>query len=106
MNKVMGILVVVGLALVAGYLGNDLYQDCYGPDHGVLVQYKVQAGDTPYGIAEKFSSERYDVSKVMYESSSFRGINEPRVGETIKVVTTLKRFEELKEACETVYIKE
>ena len=106
MNKVMGILVVIGLVLVAGYLGNDLYQDCYGPDRGVLVQYKVQSGDTPYGIAEKFSSERYDTSKVMYESSSFRGIKEPRVGETIKVVTTLKRYEQLRDAGETVSIKE
>ena len=106
MNKVMGILVVIGLVLVVGYLGNDLYQDCYGPDRGVLVQYKIQAGDTPYGIAEKFSSERYDVSKVMYESSSFRGIKEPRVGETIKVVTTLKRYEQLRDAGETVSIKE
>ena len=42
----------------------------------------------------------------MYESSSFRGIKEPRVGETIKVVTTLKRYEQLKEAGETVSIKE
>lgn len=106
MNKVMGILFVVGLVLVTGYLGNDLYQDCYGPDRGVLVEYKVKAGDTPYGIAEKFSSQRYDTSKVMYESSSFRGIKEPRVGETIKVVTTMKRFEELRDAGEKVSIKE
>lgn len=106
MNKVMRLLVAVCLIFVAGYLCNEFYQDSFGPDKGVLVQYIVQVGDTPYGIAEKFSSERYDSNKVMYESAPFRGIKEPRVGETIKVVTTLQRFEALKEAGESVSIIE
>lgn len=102
MNKVMRLLVLVGVLVIVGYLGNDFYQDCYGPDRGVVVQYTVQRGDTPIGISNKFASERYDSGKVMRESLEYHGITECRVNDKIKVVTTLKRYEELKDLGEKV----
>jgi hypothetical protein len=102
MNKVMRLVVVIGLLLVVGYLGNDFYQDCYGPDRGVVVEYIVQRGDTPIGISNKFASDRYDSGKVMRESLGYHGITECRVNDKIKVVTTLKRYEELKDLDEKV----
>lgn len=102
MNKVMRLVVLAIVVLGIGYGTYDFYQDCYGPDRGVVVQYVVQRGDTPIGISNKFASERYDSGKVMRESLEYHGITECRVNDKIKVVTTLKRYEELKDLGEKV----
>ena len=102
MNKVMRLVVLAIVVLGIGYGTYDFYQDCYGPDKGVVVQYVVQRGDTPIGISNKFASDRYDSGKVMRESLGYHGITECRVNDKIKVVTTLKRYEELKDLGEKV----
>ncbi|MBF1107169.1 MAG: hypothetical protein HXL57_01510 [Solobacterium sp.] len=102
MNKVMRLVVLAIVVLGIGYGTYDFYQDCYGPDKGVVVQYVVQRGDTPIGISNKFASDRYDSGKVMRESLGYHGITECRVNDKIKVVTTLKRYEELKDIGENV----
>jgi len=102
MNKVMKLVVLAIVVLGIGYGTYDFYQDCYGPDRGVVVQYVVQRGDTPIGISNKFASDRYDSGKVMRESLGYHGITECRVNDKIKVVTTLKRYEELKDIGENV----
>lgn len=102
MNKVMRLVVLVVVVLGIGYSTYDFYQDCYGPDRGVVVEYVVQRGDTPIGISNKFASDRYDSGKVMRESLGYHGITECRVNDKIKVVTTLKRYEELKDIGENV----
>lgn len=102
MNKVVRLVVLVIVVLGIGYGTYDFYQDCYGPDRGVVVEYVVQRGDTPIGISNKFSSDRYDSGKVMRESLGYHGITECRVNDKIKVVTTLKRYEELKDIGENV----
>lgn len=102
MNKVMRLVVLAIVVLGISYGTYDFYQDCYGPDRGVVVQYIVQRGDTPIGISNKFASDRYDSGKVMRESLGYHGITECRVNDKIKVVTTLKRYEELKDIGENV----
>lgn len=102
MNKVMRLVVLVIVVLGIGYGTYEFYQDCYGPDRGVVVEYVVQRGDTPIGISNKFASDRYDSGKVMRESLGYHGITECRVNDKIKVVTTLKRYEELKDIGENV----
>lgn len=102
MNKVMRLVVLAIVVLGIGYGTYDFYQDCYGPDRGVVVEYVVQRGDTPIGISNKFASDRYDSGKVMRESLGYHGITECRVNDKIKVVTTLKRYEELKDIGENV----
>lgn len=102
MNKVMKLVVLAIVVLGIGYGTYEFYQDCYGPDRGVVVQYVVQRGDTPIGISNKFASDRYDSGKVMRESLGYHGITECRVNDKIKVVTTLKRYEELKDIGENV----
>lgn len=102
MNKVMRLVVLAIVVLGISYGTYDFYQDCYGPDRGVVVQYVVQRGDTPIGISNKFASDRYDSGKVMRESLGYHGITECRVNDKIKVVTTLKRYEELKDIGENV----
>ena len=102
MNKVMRLVVLAIVILGIGYGTYDFYQDCYGPDRGVVVEYTVQRGDTPIGISNKFASDRYDSGKVMRESLGYHGITECRINDKIKVVTTLKRYEELKDLGEKV----
>lgn len=102
MNKVFGLILGVLLLTGIGYGTYDFYQDCYGADRGVVVEYVVQRGDTPIGISNKFASDRYDSGKVMRESLGYHGITECRVNDKIKVVTTLKRYEELKDIGENV----
>lgn len=102
MNKVMRLVVLAIVVLGIGYGTYDFYQDCYGPDRGVVVEYVVQRGDTPIGISNKFASDRYDSGKVMRESLGYHGITECKVNDKIKVVTTLQRYEELKDLGEKV----
>ena len=102
MNTVVRLVVLVVVVLGIGYGTYDFYQDCYGPDRGVVVEYVVQRGDTPIGISNKFASDRYDSGKVMRESLGYHGITECRVNDKIKVVTTLKRYEELRDIGEKV----
>ena len=102
MNKVFGLILGLVFVLGLGYGGYEFYQDCYGLDRGVVVEYVVQRGDTPIGISNKFASDRYDSGKVMRESLGYHGITECRVNDKIKVVTTLKRYEELKDLGEKV----
>ena len=102
MNTVVRLVVLVVVVLGIGYGTYDFYQDCYGPDRGVVVEYVVQRGDTPIGISNKFASDRYDSGKVMRESLGYHGITECKVNDKIKVVTTLKRYEELKDIGEKV----
>lgn len=102
MNKVMRLVVLAIVVLGISYGTYDFYQDCYGPDRGVVVEYVVQRGDTPIGISNKFASDRYDSGKVVRESLGYHGITECRVNDKIKVVTTLKRYEELKDIGENV----
>ena len=85
MNKVMRLVVLVIVVLGIGYGTYDFYQDCYGPDRGVVVEYVVQRGDTPIGISNKFASDRYDSGKVLRESLGYHGITECRVNEKIRV---------------------
>lgn len=102
MNKVVRLVVLAIVVLGIGYGTYDFYQDCYGPDRGVVVEYVVQRGDTPIGISNKFASDRYDSGKVMRESLGYHGITECKVNDKIKVVTTLQRYEELKDLGEKV----
>ena len=102
MNKVFGLILGLLIVLGLGYGSYEFYQDCYGPVRGVVVEYVVQRGDTPIGISNKFASDRYDSGKVMRESLGYHGITECRVNDKIKVVTTLKRYEELKDLGEKV----
>lgn len=68
MNKVFGLILGVLLLTGIGYGTYDFYQDCYGPDRGVVVEYVVQRGDTPIGISNKFASDRYEELKDIGEN--------------------------------------
>lgn len=91
----MKALLALVLVIVTMVIGYTVYETSYGENRLVVVQYTVQPGDTQISIGGHFSNEALSASKVIYESANYRGIIEPKAYETIKVVTTHSRYQEL-----------
>lgn len=91
MKKVLALVMLVAVV----FFGYTLYQNEMGPNRLVVVEYNVQPGDTQTSIGEHFANDAFSASKVVYESSNYRGIIQPQAYTKIKVVTTHSRYQEL-----------
>lgn len=91
MKKILALLVLVAVV----FFGYTVYQNEMGPNRLVVVEYNVQPGDTQLSIGDHFANEAFPSNKVIYESTNYRGIINPKAYNKIKVVTTHSRYTEL-----------